>query len=697
MKYKSSSEKLNEFWNRTEKEKEKKRRKRKEQRIGKEKKRKKKKERKEREIDELIILQKEEKIVGALERRKRRWKKKIKVSKEVWSWLEKGVPLLFEKRKRPKPRIIKEIRMEKEAEEVLKRYIKEQEDLGFIKEEETPPTVVSPIFVIPKKEKGKWRVIIDLRYVNRSQQPPKFKHENWETLGEMLRPGDFMTKGDIKHGFHHLKMREEHSRFLGFRHGKKWYRYIAMPMGSASSPYIFNRMVKPVIQHLREKGIRIVWYVDDFLIAAESKEKVEEQTLETLKLFRELGWHINWEKSVIEAKQEQEFLGLVVDTKGDQPILKVPYKKKRDLRREVRRLILEGTKGPVPVRRVAKVVGMCQAISRAMATTPVYLRNLMRAIPRMRKEEWNTKKVELTSRAKMDLLEWLEILGNWNGQALIRRPTDTVLDTDASDTGWGAFLVENKKKAGGLFNNEWRRQHINLKELQAVLWALETFKNELKGKRILLRIDNQVAMAYVNRMTGRIPVLAEIARKIVKKLEELEAEMHAIYIPSKENVMADKISREIDFHDWEISKETFKKLDLKFGPHTIDQFACNRTKKILRYNSRLGDPGAEGVDSLNLTWEGENNWIVPPIPLIGKVVRKLKKEKAEATIIVPEWRGRIWFQELIEMARAQETVNRKEILKNNATWKQPTWNFRVFKIYGENTQKDGQRKQSTPS
>ena len=105
------------------KEKEKKRRKRKERRIGKEKKRKRKKERKEREIDELIILQKEEKIVGALERKKRKWKKKIKVGREVWSWLEKGVPLLFEKGKRP--RIIKEIRMEKEAEEVLKKYIKE--------------------------------------------------------------------------------------------------------------------------------------------------------------------------------------------------------------------------------------------------------------------------------------------------------------------------------------------------------------------------------------------------------------------------------------------------------------------------------------------------------------------------------------------------------------------------------------------
>ena len=41
-----------------------------------------------------------------------------------------------------------------------------------------------------------------------------------------------------------------------------------------------------------------------------------------------------------------------------------------------------------------------------------------------------------------------------------------------------------------------------------------------QGEEDSLRIDNQVPMAYVNRMTGRVPVLADIARKIVKKLED---------------------------------------------------------------------------------------------------------------------------------------------------------------------------------
>jgi len=53
-----------------------------------------------------------------------------------------------------------------------------------------------------------------------------------------------------------------------------------------------------------------------------------------------------------------------------------------------------------------------------------------------------------------------------------------------------------------------RNRHINIKELEAVDRSLETLGEKIRGRNIVVRIDNQVAMAYVNRMTGRVKGLA---------------------------------------------------------------------------------------------------------------------------------------------------------------------------------------------
>ena len=160
-------------------------------------------------IEELIVVQTGERLLGSLKRNRKKWKK-LGVSKEVWRWLEEGAPLLFEKRKRPQPRRVRVVRGDKRANEVLRKFVEEQEEEGWVEKTRVRPEVISPIFAIPKKEKGKWRVIVDLRHVNKAQRAPKFRNENFEDLGVMLKAGEYMIKADIKSGFHHMEMKEEH-------------------------------------------------------------------------------------------------------------------------------------------------------------------------------------------------------------------------------------------------------------------------------------------------------------------------------------------------------------------------------------------------------------------------------------------------------------------------------------------------------
>jgi hypothetical protein len=103
-----------------------------------------------------------------------------------------------------------------------------------------------------------------------------------------------MTKGDIKHGFHHIKMIEEASLYLGFKYWGKTYKYLAMLMRSSSSLYIFHMIVKPVLKYIREMlKIKIAWYVDDFLICLRSKEEAEKDAEAVLTVLTQLSWKIN--------------------------------------------------------------------------------------------------------------------------------------------------------------------------------------------------------------------------------------------------------------------------------------------------------------------------------------------------------------------------------------------------------------------
>jgi hypothetical protein len=63
------------------------------------------------------------------------------------------------------------------------------------------------------------------------------------------------------------------------------------------------------------RGIRIVIYLDDFLILNQTKEGAERDFILVVEILEKCGFLINWEKSVGVAAQEREFLGLLVNSK----------------------------------------------------------------------------------------------------------------------------------------------------------------------------------------------------------------------------------------------------------------------------------------------------------------------------------------------------------------------------------------------
>ena len=125
-------------------------------------------------------------------------------------------------------------------------------------------------------------------------------------------------------------------------------------MGLSTSLFFFNKLLQPVLQHIRETlGIQVVLYVNDMLIMAPTCFQAQQVTVKVLELLIGLGWHINKDKCETEPSQIREFLGFLVDTWGEFPMVKVPYHKCCSIGREVQKLLHDSGSGKVPAHQLA--------------------------------------------------------------------------------------------------------------------------------------------------------------------------------------------------------------------------------------------------------------------------------------------------------------------------------------------------------
>jgi hypothetical protein len=630
-----------------------------------------------------------EPIPGSLRRRRKRWLSlSAPISALVWKVLTTGAPLMFQGRP-PPPRTIRARPLEPAMHRVVSDFVQEGLATGEVQRCLRRPKVSSPLFVIPKKTEGEWRVIIDLRYVNQYQAPHKFRMEDISTVAALLRPGDWMTSIDFKSGFFHVEVQEKLRDYLGFQHAGNWYRYQCLPFGSSSSPLVFTKMVRPAIQHLRTLGIRILAYMDDILIIGRTKEETELHTRMALDLLLELGWKIRLDKSELEPAQNREFLGMLLDTTGEMPMIRVPYKKKRKIRREVERLLAAMEKGPVKKRRVAQVAGLCNSISRAVAPTKALTRGLMRAIGsrNQSRKDWD-QEIFLPEPAIRDLAWWLEFLENWNGRCLLPPPTTLTLETDASNLGWGGHLVGKELKAAASWPPQMRAVHINVKELTAVELTLRSLRPHVSGQVIRVNTDNQVTLSYLKNFTGRKPELEAVARRIMKFCLENGITLAPAYIPGETNTTADALSRIVDPHDWTVSKQAFQRVCSALGQPTVDRFASEGNQQLPRFNSRHWSPKAEAIDAMSLDWKGELNYLAPPIRMLEQVLRKCLQDRAEAILVAPVWKGQTWFKQLEQMTIGKPVpLNPKKDLLPGPSGRMepranPKWRFAAFRISG---------------
>ena len=174
-----------------------------------------------------------------------------------------------------------------------------------------PRLCLSPIFLVPKRS-GKHRLILNLKRINSHIADARFRMETLKSILPLLRQGDWTVSIDLKDAYHHVLIAEGSRRLLGFSVNGQLYRFRALPFGLKPAPRLFTRLVGCVAAFLRERGLRIFCYLDDWLLAAESRELLLTQLNFLLRTVQSLGFLINWEKSELTPTRRPIFLGAAV-------------------------------------------------------------------------------------------------------------------------------------------------------------------------------------------------------------------------------------------------------------------------------------------------------------------------------------------------------------------------------------------------
>ncbi len=127
----------------------------------------------------------------------------------------------------------------------------------------------SPYFIVPKKSGG-LRPILDLRLLNRRLHKLPFKMLTQKRIFECIHPRDWFAAIDLKDAYFHVSILPRHRPFLRFAFEGRAYQYKVLPFGLALSPRVFTKVVEGALVTMREQGVRILNYLDDWLILGSS-------------------------------------------------------------------------------------------------------------------------------------------------------------------------------------------------------------------------------------------------------------------------------------------------------------------------------------------------------------------------------------------------------------------------------------------
>lgn len=226
-----------------------------------------------------------------------------------------ATPVIIKPKTNYRPRV-KQYPLKPDAAEGIRPVINEMIEAGIIVE--APEAMCNtPIFPVQKADKKTWRMIQDLREVNKAVESRAPNVPDPHTLMNQIKPNmKWFTVVDLSNAFFSIPVHPHSQGWFGFTYEGKKYTYTRLPQGYVDSPTIFAAELEnclctwPVPAHSQ-----VLTYVDDILITSDTEEHNVETTVSLFRHLCETGNKASQSKLQF-AKQEVVFLGHKLTPEG---------------------------------------------------------------------------------------------------------------------------------------------------------------------------------------------------------------------------------------------------------------------------------------------------------------------------------------------------------------------------------------------
>ena len=507
------------------------------------------------------------------------------------------------------------------------------------------PGFYSRLFLV-KKASGSWRPIIDLSTLNLFITSSRFHMETPRSVLNSIHPGDWMISLDLQDAYLQVPVHHDSRRFLRFVLDGKPFQFRVLCFSLTTAPQVFTRIMAPVSAILHRHGVRMLRYLDDWLILASSEIACLQSRDRLLAVCTELGIQVNLTKSSLVPSQSIVYLGM--------EILSLPFHCSSHT---------NTGRQPYPSNRGVPVNLVSSSVPLASPSRPPIFPDSSR--PRRDDQDETSPTlsqgpVGLSGRPVPGLLV-----------PSLQRGSSLVVEAGSAEGGreslssssrhqllLGRFRRGLRSPSGraprlsGLWLPHQNALSINMRELLAVQLGLQAFEHLIVGMSVALFCDNTTTVAYLRRSGGTFSsTLNSTAREVLLWAENRHICLLPQFIMGSSKVNADALSRlnQVIGSEWTLHQEVVDQLVHRW-PAVIDLFATALTARLPVYFSPASDPRAAGTDALLQPWDDLQAYAFPPIAIIRRVLLKLRSSKnCELTLIAPFWPQRDWFPDLLEL------------------------------------------------
>ncbi|CAC5425737.1 unnamed protein product [Mytilus coruscus] len=206
----------------------------------------------------------------------------------------------------------------------------------------------------------------------------------------------------------------------------------------------------------------------------------------------------------------------------------------------------------VHVRTVASLVGQIVSMSYVIGNI-AYLMTKYLSMDVITACSWDSY-IILSEQSIGNIKFWKYKISNINFKRFnFNLSCNTIVYTDASNTGYGGSIVENPKSiAHGMWSSsEAQNSQSTWKELTAVRNVLLSLLDFIKDKRLKWFTDNQNVVSIITKgsMKGHLQdISCDIYQSCLRHNISLDVE----WVPRTQNENADFISRIVDSDDWSV-------------------------------------------------------------------------------------------------------------------------------------------------